>query len=363
MATTSAGRDLGQTTLVVLSIVLLILATGWVILPFVPATVWAAMLVIATWPMLTGVQRRLRGRRGLAVLVMTLGLLLVFIIPLLVAVGAIVGNADRMATWVQGLAAASFPPPPAWIAGLPLVGRRIAATWQELAALPREELAARAAPYTAAAVKWVIARAGGIGATLVQLLLIVGIAPILWTTGESVAAAVLRFAHRLGGDRGEHAVKLAGQAIRAVALGVVVTALVQAVFAGIGLAVSGVPFAGILTALALLTSIAQLGPAPVLIPAVIWLFWSGHTGWGIALGIWTLIVGILDNVIRPILIRKGADLPLLLILVGVIGGLIAFGVVGLFVGPVVLAVSYTLLGAWVHGPEGEAAAAGAAPAS
>ena len=100
--------------------------------------------------------------------------------------------------------------------------------------------------------------------------------------------------------------------------------------------------------------IAQVGPLLVLVPAVIWLFWSDQTGWGIALGIWTAIVGVMDNFLRPVLIRRGADLPLLLIFAGVLGGLFAFGIVGLFVGPVVLAVTYTLLKDWVN--EGETAA-------
>jgi predicted PurR-regulated permease PerM len=133
-----------------------------------------------------------------------------------------------------------------------------------------------------------------------------------------------------------------------VALGVVVTALVQTVLAGVGLAMAGVPFAAVLTAVILLLCIAQLGPVLVLAPAVIWLFWTDATGWGTALLIWTVIVGMLDNVLRPMLIRKGADLPLLLIFAGVIGGLIAFGIIGLFVGPVVLAVSYTLLKEWMN---------------
>ncbi len=140
---------------------------------------------------------------------------------------------------------------------------------------------------------------------------------------------------------------LAGQAIRAVALGVVVTALAQTVLAGLGLAVAGIPFAGLLTGVILLFCIAQIGPLPVLVPAVIWLFWSDQTGWGTALLIWTVGVGTMDNVLRPFLIRRGADLPMLLIFSGVIGGLIAFGIVGLFVGPVVLAVTYTLLKDWV----------------
>jgi predicted PurR-regulated permease PerM len=117
--------------------------------------------------------------------------------------------------------------------------------------------------------------------------------------------------------------------------------------AGIGLAIAGVPFVAILTALMLMLCIAQLGPGLVLIPAVVWLYWSGETGWGTFLLVWSLIVGSLDNFLRPILIRKGANLPLLLILAGVIGGLLAFGLVGIFVGPVVLAVAYTLLTSWI----------------
>jgi len=143
-------------------------------------------------------------------------------------------------------------------------------------------------------------------------------------------------------------VRLAAQAIRGVALGVVVTALVQSVLGGIGLAVAGVPFAAILTAVMFIFSVAQVGAVPVLIPAVIWLYWSGSTGWGTFLLIVTVAVGTLDNFLRPILITKGADLPLLLVFSGVVGGLVSLGLIGIFVGPVVLAVAYTLLGAWIN---------------
>lgn len=123
------------------------------------------------------------------------------------------------------------------------------------------------------------------------------------------------------------------------ALGVVVTALVQAVLGGVGLAISGVPYATLLTVVMILSCLVQLGPLPVLIPAIIWLYWTGDTTWGTVLLVWSAVVGTLDNVIRPVLIRMGADLPLLLILSGVIGGLIAFGMIGLFIGPVLLAVT------------------------
>jgi predicted PurR-regulated permease PerM len=135
--------------------------------------------------------------------------------------------------------------------------------------------------------------------------------------------------------------------VRGVALGVVVTALAQSVLGGVGLAVAGVPFAAVLTAVMFMLAIAQIGPLLVLGPSVAWLYWSGSTGWGTFLLIWTLVVGTMDNFLRPILIKKGADLPLLLIFVGVVGGLVAFGLIGIFVGPVVLAVAHTLLSAWV----------------
>jgi predicted PurR-regulated permease PerM len=136
-----------------------------------------------------------------------------------------------------------------------------------------------------------------------------------------------------------------------VALGIIVTALVQACLAGFGLLVAGVPYAAVLTALVFALCIAQLGPLPVLVLAVVWTYWSGSTGWAVALLLWTIFVTAIDNVIRPILIRKGADLPLWLVFSGVVGGLLAFGVVGLFVGPVVLAVSYSLLADWINTAE------------
>jgi predicted PurR-regulated permease PerM len=174
-------------------------------------------------------------------------------------------------------------------------------------------------------------------------------AAVLYAYGEDFADWAFRFGARLGGERGEGAVRLAGQAIRGVARGVVVTALVQALVGGIGLWIAGVPFAALLTALMFLLAVAQIGAVPVLILAVIWLFWSGAPGWGVFLIVVTVIAGTLDNVLRPLLIKQGAaELPLLLIFIGVIGGLISLGLIGIFIGPLVLAVAHTLLRAWLY---------------
>jgi predicted PurR-regulated permease PerM len=174
-----------------------------------------------------------------------------------------------------------------------------------------------------------------------------GIAALLYAKGEAAAAWCRGFGRRLADRQGKEVTILAGQAIRSVALGVVVTALAQSVVAGLGLALAGVPQAGLLTAITLLLCIAQLGPALVVVPAAIWLFASGATLPGIILAAFAVPALVMDNVLRPILIRRGADLPLLLILVGVIGGQLSFGLLGLFLGPVILAVTYTLLQHWI----------------
>ena len=354
---TNTRRDLAKTTLGVLFIGMLIVASFWILQPFLAAIIWATMVVVATWPVLLRLQAMLWNRRALAAMVMTLILLLLFVVPLALAISTLVKNSDQIVEWTKLIANFRIPAPPDWIVNLPFVGDKAAAAWQRAADSGIAELAEKLAPHAGAMTKWVIAQFGSFGVLFVQFLLTVIIAAVMYAGGETAANAVKRFGHRLGGARGESTVELAGEAIRGVALGVGVTAVIQAALGGIGLAVVGIPFAGLLTAVMFFLCIAQLGPGLVLIPAVIWVYWSGDTGWGTILLIWSVFVGTVDNFIRPMLIKLGADLPLLLILAGVIGGLFAFGLVGIFVGPVVLAVAYTLLGSWISDEEGPAGAA------
>lgn len=339
--------DLTRTTLQLLFLGALVAGSFWILRPFLIALIWAATIVVSTWPVHRRLQVWLGGRRGPAVALMTLALLLVLVIPLYLAITTIVENTDRIVEWSKTIVSVGVPPPPAWLEGIPLVGTDIATAWKELAATSAEDLSARLLPYARTLLAWFGARVGGVGLMLLDFLVTVVFAAILYANGERFADGILRFARRLGGAQGETAVVLASQAVRAVALGVVVTAFVQSVLAGIGLAVAGVPFAAILTAVMFVLGVAQLGPAPVLIPVVIWVYSSYGAAWGTFLLVWSVPVTVLDNFLRPILIRRGADLPLLLIFAGVIGGLIAFGVIGLFIGPVVLAVGYTLLAAWI----------------
>jgi predicted PurR-regulated permease PerM len=274
-------------------------------------------------------------------------MLAAILVPIGIAVTALVDRADEIAAWTRSLAELSVPRPPAWVDDLPLVGKRLATWWQGVASMRPEEFAAYITPHLTQIGRWLLGQAGNLLTLLVQLVLTLAISAVLYAKGEAAAAWVLAFARRLAGGDGDRAVRLSGQAIRAIALGIVVTALVQSLVGGIGLIVTGVPHAAVLTAVMFLLGVAQIGAVPVLIGAVIWLYWNDQTLWGTVMVVWSIITGTLDNFIRPILIRKGADLPLLLVFAGVIGGLLAFGIIGLFVGPVVLAVSYTLLVAWV----------------
>jgi len=240
-----------------------------------------------------------------------------------------------------------LPSPPSWLPDLPLIGPRLADLWRQVAT----EGPAALMPYASQAGRWLASRAGDAGSAAIQSMLTVVIAAILYVQGETTANGVLRFFERLGGARGVRAVTLAAQATRGIALGVVVTAVAQSALGGIGLLVAGVPYVGLLTVLMFMLCIAQVGPTVVLLPAVIWMYADGHTAMATVLLVFTIVAGTMDNFLRPFLIRKGADLPLLLILSGVIGGLIAFGLVGIFVGPTVLATGYTLLNAWMGADE------------
>jgi predicted PurR-regulated permease PerM len=341
-------QDLTRTTLAVITLLLLIATTLWILRPFLAAGVWATMLVVSTWPLLTSLQSRLGNRRTPAAVLMTLGLLILLILPLWAAIDTIARQADGVTAMARSVADSGLPEPPEWVAGVPVVGAKIAAAWSQMAEAGPDGLVARLTPYASEAARWLLGHVGSVGGLLVHFLLVVIFSAILYSSGEAAALGVRRFGRRLAAERGEDSVVLAGQAIRAVALGVGVTAVVQTVLGGIGLVAAGVPFAGLLSAVMLLLCIAQLGPALVLFPAVGWVYWSGENAWGTVLLVWSLAVSVLDNVLRPVLIKRGADLPLLLIFAGVIGGMLGFGLIGIFVGPVVLAVTYTLLLAWIE---------------
>ena len=341
------SSDLTRTTLGVLIIGVLLVASVWTMQAFIGPLVWATAIVVATWPLLMWVQRKLGGSRALATTVMTLVMLVVFVVPFWAALGAMLDASVDGVEVVRAYLKTGLGPPPDWLAKIPFGGARLTAKWQEVSAGGPEQFAETIRPYVKSVAAWLLAVTGGFGGLLGHFLLTVIIAAILYAQGEAAANGVRAFATRLAGPRGDAAVILAGQSVQSVALGVVVTALVQTALVGLGLFVAGIPHPGLLTAIVFVLCIAQLGPFPVLIPAMIWMFAHASGVWATAFLIYSIPVGILDNFLRPILISRGVELPLILIIAGVIGGLLAFGVIGLFIGPVILAVTYSSLGVWI----------------
>lgn len=350
---TPATHDLTRTFLVILIIAILIVGSVWTMLAFLAALLWAGMLVITTWPVLLRVQRMVGGSRGIATTAMTLLIAVVFVVPFALAASVLLNAAIEGLDLVRNVTSQGLPSPPAWLSGLPLVGARLTDRWQELAAGGGEAAIEALRPYVRSTAGWAMSVTGGFAMIVVHFLLTIIIVAILYVNGEGAVRGILMFAWRIGRERAENSVRLAGAAVRGVALGVVVTALIQSAIAGIGLLLAGVPRAGLLIAMVFALGVAQLGPLPVLVPVVIWLFSSNHPSMGTVMIVFTLVAAISDNFLKPILIRRGVELPLLLIIPGVIGGMLGFGVMGLFIGPVVLAVTYTLLVEWVRtDPEG-----------
>jgi predicted PurR-regulated permease PerM len=345
---TEARMDLPRIMLVALVVAALLAAAFLILRPFLSAMIWAAALVIATWPLLLRVQHLLWGRRGLAVASMTLGLVVILLGPLWFAVDAIVGHAGQVKEWVQRLITApELLAPPAWLSGIPLIGGTATGLWHDVVTTDLGEILSKLRPYAGGAAEWAIRALGDLGLALVQFVLALLFAAVLYARGEAAGAIVLSFSRRLAGDRGERSVLLAMHATRSVALGVVVTAIVQAAIATLGLLLAGVPFVQILAAVTFILCLAQLGAGLVLIPAMIWMYAVGDVTGGTVLLVFSIPAMTLDNILRPLLIKRGAHLSLLLVLLGVFGGLLAFGLIGIFIGPIVLAVAYELAMEWI----------------
>jgi len=339
--------DITRIVLMVIFIAMLLAGSFWTLLPFLGGVIWAATVVIATWPLLLRMREKTPKRPWVAVAVMTSLTLLAVILPFGFAVSTLLDVAHRGPEVLGDIFTRGLGPAPEWVGKIPVAGHQLVTKWNAIAAGGRDALIEEARPYMGAAAQWAISVTGGIGIVAINILLTVILVAIFYAQGEIAARGALAFGERLGGERGREVMKLAAQAVRSVALGVVVTALVQAVLAGLALWICGIPKPAVWAALVFMLGIAQLGPLPILLPAIGWLFWTDQTGWGIVLIVLAIPIGALDNVLRPILIRRGVQLPMLLIIAGVIGGLIGFGVMGLFVGPVLLAATYTLAKSWV----------------
>jgi predicted PurR-regulated permease PerM len=340
--------DIARILLVITILAGLTVGSLYVLRPFIPGLIWATTIVVATWPLMIGVQRRVGNRRWIATTVMLIGLLIVIVVPLYEAISTLALHGGEIMAAIKSLPTYALPPPPGWVHDVPVAGQRIANEWQSLSDAGPGGLLAKLEPYVTIAARWMLSHAAVVGVFVMHMAITIVISGILYMRGEAAGQYVVRFATRIAARRGAEAVKLAGLAIRAVALGIVVTAVTQSALGGIGLWIAGVPAAGVITAIMLMLCLAQIGPLLPLIGGVAWLFWhDAHIAASLLL-VWSIMIAMLDNFLRPMLIKRGVNLSMLLILSGVLGGMFAFGIVGLFIGPVILAVTSAILNAWIN---------------
>ncbi len=342
--------------LVGLAIVFLLVVACFVIVaPFVPALIWSTFIVISLWGPLERVAQWLGGRRKLVGVLLGLAIAALLIVPGVRVVDTLVGSGPSLQQAFDQIIAGNLANPPLWLADLPLIGAHIATIWRGVFA-GTVPIAAELKTVVPAVLGWLAAGGLAIGSAALQFLLVAIACGVLYAHGEASAALANRFAERIGGRNGLEALDIAARVIRAVSLGVVGTAFVQAVLAAIGFWVAGVPAAALLGAIALVLCIAQIGPLLVWVPACIWLYSTGNEFAAIGLAVWSaLVVQGIDNVLRPLLISRSARLPLLVMLIGVLGGLLAVGLIGVFIGPTLLAVGHALLLSWLSPDETERA--------
>ncbi len=343
--TTPAPSRIDRTiTMVVLAV--LVVGIFMVLQPFVSAIVWAAILAATTWPLFDWMCRRL-GRPAVAATVMMLLILAVVVAPFLIAGLTMADNAERTYAYVRGILEGGPPDPPAWLNRIPIVGERLTAYLASFAhdgTSLLNELKRFVDPLRQFAFK----SGAVIGEGLLQLTLSVLIAFFFFRDGAAIMTRVRGAVSRISPTRGLHMLAVAGATTRAVVYGILGTALAQGVLMAIGLLIVGIKAAPLLGLVTFFLSPVPVGPPMVWIPVGLYLiFGAGETAWGVFLLLWgALVVSSVDNVLKPMIISRGSDLPFMLVLLGVFGGVVAFGFIGVFLGPVLLALGFMLVKEW-----------------
>ena len=331
-----------------LFILILCAASFLIVRPFLAALLWGVILTIATWPIFAWFRRRLGGRNTLAAVFMTLLLALVLLGPVALAGVTMSDSAgllsEKMRAFVQG----GLPPPPAFLETVPVIGSRLAQRWRELVEQGAQSSEVRS--LLQRGFHWLLGLAAGLGGGIAQLALSIICSFFFYREGEAALQRLRDILGHVAGERSNRLLTVAYGTLKGVVYGVIGSVLAQACFAGLGYLVAGVPAPFLLGIITGFLGIVPGAGAIVWLPASIWLFRSDEVGWGIFLVAWSIIlVSNIDNVIKPLFISRGSALPLLLVLIGILGGAMAFGFIGIFLGPTVLAILYTLMREWSPG--------------
>jgi predicted PurR-regulated permease PerM len=317
-----------------------------VLQPFLTAVIWAIILCCTTWPVFTWLQRVTRGRVALAALLLTLAVALVVLAPFVIVGISLAENANDLLEHGKRLIEEGPPDPPAWVSQIPLIGERAQAYWASIAH-DSTGLMADMKQYIQPLRTFALASGATLAQGVLQLTLSILIAFFFYRDGEAMSQRLTASVARIAGERGRHLIGVAVATTRGVVYGILGTAIAQGVLAAVGFWLAGVPAAPLLGLVTFFLSPVPVGPPLVWAPAAFWLFSHGQTGWGIFMLIWGVaVVSTVDNVIKPLIISHGSNLPFVLVLLGVLGGVIAFGFIGVFLGPTLLAIGFALIQDW-----------------
>jgi predicted PurR-regulated permease PerM len=328
---------------------LLAILIAWcfqIIYPFVVPIAWGIVIAVAAYPGYRQLESSLGGRSGLASVIFTILLLTLLVVPTVILTGTVVDSTQALS---QSLASGSVtvPPPPENVLTWPLVGEPLFSIWH-LASLNLEAALGEIEPQLKAIGGWLLTTGLGAGLGVLQFVFAIIISGVLLAHAQAGARAAREIAVRLSGERGAEFTDTAEATVRSVARGILGVALIQSLLAGLGFLAVGVPAAGLWALLCLMLAVVQIGPALVLIPIVIYVFSTADTVPATLFLIWCVFVGVIDNVLKPILLGRGAKVPMVVIFVGAIGGFIASGIIGLFIGAVILTLGYELFLQWLR---------------
>jgi predicted PurR-regulated permease PerM len=338
-------------------LLLLVIGCFLVLRPFVSALLLALILSYSTWPIYAWVERILKGRKGLAATLMTSLVAAVLLIPVIILGSSLAEQVAAATTWARRLIANGFPTPPRRIAQIPVVGPQLFEYWQDLATntaqflnqIVNAKLVSDLSQYLLSAGEFLMIGAAVVAQGTLQLAFALFIAFFFYRDGVDGAKRLQSVARRLWGDRGLHVLDVVGATIKSVVYGTIGTAIAQSALTSLGLWLAGVPGVLLLGFLTFLVALTPIGAPLVWFPAALWLFYVGAAGWAIFLILWGIfVVGGADNIIRPYFISRGSDLPFVLVFLGVLGGTLAFGFLGLFLGPTLLATGYEIVRDWAQ---------------
>lgn len=326
----------------------LLVACLWVLGPFLSALFWAAVLAFATWPVMRVLTRTLDGNVTLAASLLT-GLWVLLVAIPLVWLGLNIADYIRNGMELtRNFRVIGMPAEPDWLGGIPLIGDWLQALWQALDE-HGEAYLATIKPYMGQMGNWLLGRSATIAGGLLELALSLLLVFFFYRDGDRLAHFMRSLVLRIMRDRTDHYIELVAGTVSRVVNGVIGTAVAQAIVAFIGFSIAGVPGAFLLSIFTFGLSIIPMGPPLVWIPATAWLFLQQNYGMGAFMLVWGFVViSSVDNFLKPYLISRGGNLPLIVVLMGVFGGIIAFGFMGIFLGPVLLAVAYSLVSDWIN---------------